>query len=178
MGEYQEFKIKLFLAKYLLIGQTYSILRTWKKKRGLLFSRQVLNLDAQWISQLKNTHAQAIVPIPQSFRRSWKVGGSSALTLSHWIGKNTKIPIALLLKSTLCEQKRQAELSSQERMKNQIPIQWDASIQEHPFKKIILVDDFMTTGHTLRWAAQILAQNQVEEIYVFLLGVRPTKQET
>ncbi|MBI3535046.1 MAG: ComF family protein [Deltaproteobacteria bacterium] len=183
MEEYHDLNIKSFRALYLLSGECYSVLKTWKKRHGIIFNQKVLKLDTGKINEIKNLNLQAIIPIPQTFKRSWKMGGSTTMLISKWLSKKITTPVYQLLTVSHKKQlwntsKRQAELSLQDRLKNKIHFEWNQTFKNLNLSKILLVDDFMTTGHTLRAAAQILKLHSIEEIHIFCLGIKPLKYLT
>lgn len=95
-------------------------------------------------------------------------GGITGL-LSQKVKEVTGVPVLEILKSTHSKQ-RQAQLQGIERFQN--PIRYGLNKALNLPKSILLVDDFMTTGHTLRSAAlQIKKQSNVR-IHVFCLGIR------
>jgi predicted amidophosphoribosyltransferase len=167
--------IQSYSARYLLISRTYRILKAWKGRRGLLFDRRILIPDPRLVELWKATEADAVIPVPQNFNRAWKMRGSRALFLANWVSSQTGIPVvqALLPAPRNLAGKRQAELSSHERVCNEL------SFPLRPYmpagiRRVILVDDFMTTGHTLNSAAKSLHSAGVTNIHTFCLGMRPS----
>ncbi len=66
--------------------------------------------------------------------------------------------------------KRQAELDSWQRLSSQLDFEWTGAIRAP--RSVILIDDFVTTGHTLREAARALKLSGVRQVYVVGLGAR------
>ncbi len=164
-------QIQSYSARYLLLDRSYEVLKTWKKRRGPIFDRIVLNLDDL---KIEFPHVEAIVPIPQHFYRAWKLRGSPSEVLSQKLSKKHRTPIikALNLATLQSPQiKRQAQLTLVERIQN--PIRYEIRLGCKKLKSVLLVDDFMTTGHTLKSAAQLLRTRLgVREVHVFCLGIR------
>ena len=166
-------QIHSYSARYLLFKNTYQVLKRWKSRRGLLFDRKVLISNDSLLETWRSFEAEAVVPIPQRFERAWKMRGSRSELIANWVGSQLKLPICSLLNvpTALTNQKRQAELNLQQRLQNSIRFIVPYPELSIP-KRVILVDDFITTGHTLGQAALVLLNSGVEEIHAFGLGVR------
>lgn len=169
--------IATFTALYLLVGQGYTVLRRWKGLRRPLFDRRVLKSNGSLCERWSMRNSAAIIPIPQLRSRTWKLGGSSAEAVADFLSNEFNLPMIKALQSSqeyIHHHRRQGELSRMERLQNPIRFEIDKkklnSIQGRP---VCLVDDFMTTGHTLRRAAEVLAAHGVGPIHVYCLGLRP-----
>lgn len=165
--------IDSFHSRYLLIGLGYKVLRKWKIHGGPAFNRQVLVPLPSLSRQLKELKVDGLVAIPQRFLRSWKLRGSRTESITSWLSGQLELPIFQFIKisSEFHSKKRQAELPLKERIQNQS----NFSIQHSPLvrgKKILLVDDFMTTGNTFHQVASILKSAGAESIHAFSLGIR------
>ncbi|MFZ9594766.1 MAG: ComF family protein [Bdellovibrionia bacterium] len=175
-------------ARYLLVGKGYEVLKNWKKRGGLFFDRKVLVSDPELISQWMNLSAQAIVPIPQTHDRSWQMGkqfaGTPVQRIARWVSIRCQIPVVPLLekKTRIKQAKRQAQMTFQERISNrENPFQWAQNLttekggsndKKDVPQSVLLVDDFMTTGQTLREAAHVLKSSGVRQVHAFCLGAR------
>jgi len=72
-----------------------------------------------------------------------------------------------LVKTQGVRGKRQAELDSWTRLQNEMDFNaWKTA------NNVVLVDDFITTGHTVREAARSLKMSGVRTVHVFGLGAR------
>ena len=169
--------IQSYTAQYLLIGQCYQIFKRWKLHHGLLFDRKVLKPNLEIRERLNQFQTEAIVPIPQEFSRSWDLRGSRALRIAECLSPQTRLPVLpiLLASPKSPTRKRQAELSMRERLANPIRFEInEALLRTRPMPtRLILVDDFLTTGHTVRQAARALKSRGVQSIHIFCLGLRP-----
>ena len=167
--------IRSFSARYLLIGQGFRVLKRWKTHSGLAFDRRVLGRDLgrpfRESTALKlGTAGAVVVAIPQDPRRSRSLGGNPAERIAYALARITGLEVQKVLQAPeLRSGPRQAERSATERLES--PMKFRAT-GPCP-KRIILVDDFMTTGHTLRSAAAALARAGTREVDVFCLGFRP-----
>lgn len=166
--------IQSYSTRYLLFTPTYRCLRRWKACSGLLFDRRVLKSADSLIQEWQTFGAEALVPIPQNDRRVWKMKGSRTLKIALWIQKDTGLPILPLLSlNPSSSYPRQAEMDLQERLQSPNRFGFVPGAQ---VKRVILVDDFRTTGKTLRNAASVLRQGGVEAIHAFALGVKIPKE--
>ncbi len=161
-------------AMYRLDTENYEILKAWKKKRGPLFDRHVLKNEIcdsirSWIEEKISNPQTEIVPLPQDSARSLKLGGSPSTVIAEWLSDQTGLPVReRLSKAGLSLRKRQAELDSWSRLQNPM----DFQCAERPAGTVILVDDFITTGHTVREAARTLKMSGARDVHVFGLGAR------
>jgi len=176
-------EIQSFTSLYLLVGDGYRVLRTWKYNRGPLLDRRLLTLNRAISERLHDIGAAAIVPVPQDFRRSWHLSGSPADHLASWLSRQLAVPKLPLLTREVppgTETVRQTRLSLRERFENPLYLGSDTTFARSlgaTSRKAILVDDFMTTGHTARIAASVLKSGGFDEIHVFCLGIRPGRTE-
>jgi predicted amidophosphoribosyltransferase len=166
--------IDSYSARYLMIGQGYTVLKKWKVHRGPVFDRQVLVSNESLLATWKDTGAKAVIPIPQHFFRSWQMRGSPASAIAQWVSSSSQIPIqrALNIAHFNSIKKRQAQRTLGERLAGKS----NRFILNQPCdtipNNVILIDDFMTTGRTLNEAAQTLKNAGVQHIHAFCLGVR------
>lgn len=200
----QQTELDSFTARYLLIEPGYRVLRRWKMSRGPVLDHRILNLDGGTRERVQKIRPDVIVPMPQRFNRSWRLGGSPAEKLAYWISEETRTPIAHLLNTTSLEKPtlqqlrglspfkqsalsphqraehspRQAELRMQDRIGNRLLFAYNEDIPVKREATVLLVDDFMTTGHTLKAAAKILRSRGVLRVHAFCLGARPLRVST
>jgi len=162
-------------AMHLLNEGNYAVLRAWKKSRGPLFDRRVLREDVTqrirtWLDRA-GPRPRAIVPVPQDAVRSLRMGGSPALRIANWISRQTGIALLEMLCKTHEPPGRQAELDFWNRLQN--PIGFSVAVEgDNPPLSALLIDDFITTGHTVREAARALKQSGVRQVLVLGLGAR------
>jgi predicted amidophosphoribosyltransferase len=167
-------RIDSYSARYLLLNSGYQVLKKWKMHGGPLFDRQVLQSDDSLVTLWREEKADGVVPIPQYFHRSWKLKGCRTETIARWVSEQIQIPVIQALQFrylSMNRRKRQAQLGLKERL--QTPSRFLANSEICLQKKrVILVDDFMTTGRTLNQAAQVLKSAGAESVHVFCLGLR------
>ena len=104
-----------------------------------------------------------IVPVPLHPRRhNWR-GFNQALLLSQALSQTLEIPIDEELIKRVKFTKPQVQLKAKERKTN---IEKAFSLQANAAnKKIILVDDVVTSGATLNEIAKLLKQSKVSEVW-------------
>lgn len=162
-----------YRALYYLTDACHSLLKKWKTRGAPLFDRKILVPDDSLISKLRSLNAAAIVPIPQRDDRIWSLGRSSTETIARWLATLLELPVLHALDPPgSAPRYRQAELKRLDRYQNRIDFEIGRE-QPPRGEPLILVDDFMTTGHTLRAASRLLWRNGSGLIHVFCLGVRP-----
>ncbi len=96
------------------------------------------------------------IPVPLHAKRLKKRGFNQSLLLAFQISKKYKIPISYDNLVRIKPTKPQVDLSSDDRIENvadAFTVQHSALIKE---KKIILVDDVLTTGATMNECARVL----------------------
>lgn len=167
--------IQSYRANYLLSGNCYSLLKTWKKRRGPLLNRQLFSHSPLYQDSLELLKVDAVVPIPQALKRSWKLRGSPAELLANHYATLLKTKTLPNLMTTWEEANRspQATRSKRERNLDANHFAIHPNFADNPERiptKILLVDDFMTTGSTLRAAAAVLQRAGAQEIHSICLG--------
>ena len=112
----------------------------------------------------------ALVPVPLTRWRRFKRGYNQAEMLAQGMSEVTGLPVVSLLKRTK-NRKPQSTLKGEARIKNAEGI-YEATIpDEWRGKRLVLVDDVMTTGATLCNCAQALQNaDKSAEICVFPLS--------
>jgi ComF family protein len=119
------------------------------------------------MTSLPHLDYDVIVPIPLHWTRyAWR-GFNQAHEIARVISKNKKVPITYLIK----RQKQtvyQSAIPSTARIENvkDAFVLNDAYAKHYKDKHILLVDDLMTTGSTLRSAAKILLKLKPRKITV------------
>lgn len=168
--------IDSFHARYLLVGPAYDVLRSWKTSHGPALDRRVLNLGSELLAALQGlAPLDAIVHVPQRAERSWRLGGSPTLKLARWLSRALSVAHcpALRIAEPRAPTRRQAELGMMERLASRIEHRFAPGTPLRQGARLLLVDDFMTSGRTLRAAASALRSHGAVEVHAFCLGIRP-----
>lgn len=160
-------------ARYLLIGPGYLSLRRWKWHGGPAQDRRVLNADGGSLPDWRALGIGAVVPVPQRFARSWKLGGSPAERVARWAATRAGAPVVRALMAA--RRARQARLGLADRLRASLRMPLAQGAAMIRGQKVLLVDDFLTTGRTLRTAAHALHAAGASEVHAFCLGVRPPR---
>ena len=163
-----------YSSRYLLVGEGLHLLRTWKKRSGYYFDGRILRSHAVLSDTWRNFRPDAIIAIPQRPQRSWQMRGSRAEQIARWVSRQTGAPLVRALTPGPRTGPRQAQLDLSGRLENRIQFSTVPKATAG-LKRVILVDDFMTTGKTLHSAAQHLAQREISQIHIFCLGYRPPR---
>ena len=109
-----------------------------------------------------------IVPVPLHWTRRLTRGYNQTALLAQIISKKIDIPVKHLLKRTKFTPK-QANLNRKKRLKN---LDDAFAVKNRKFcenRKILLIDDVMTTGTTLSVASQTMLDAGAEEVNVLVL---------
>jgi predicted amidophosphoribosyltransferase len=171
--------IDSFAARYLCIQPGYRVLKRWKITQGAALDRRVLVPDAEQLARLRGLRLDAITWVPQHRDRSWLLGACPAEKIARWMGAALPLPARALLRPARVASSgpRQAERSLRDRMAHRMRWDWDEREDGRSIEgaRLLLVDDFMTSGRTLRAAAEALRSRGAAEIHVFCLGIRPDR---
>lgn len=112
----------------------------------------------------------ALVPVPLTRWRYWQRGYNQAEKLANGMAEVTGLPVVNLLQRTK-NRTPQARLKGEKRMKNAEGIYKAVIPNEWQGKRLVLVDDVMTTGATLANCALALAETDKHaEICIFPLA--------
>ena len=167
--------LKSLTAVFLLTPSTWPVLRTWKKKQGGSF-----DLDSLVPKPIRESLIQSlpqvdlILPFPQSPRRRWELRASTSLKVAEWLLPGLDLPLHTMKLKTIPE-KRQAQSNLQEKSTRKLEFEVHQSLKNTVTNRdILLVDDFVTTGRSLKQAANFLVELGARRIHGFALGVRPS----
>jgi ComF family protein len=120
-------------------------------------------LVGQYRSVLDSFAVDLIIPIPLDYFREWKRGFNQAALLSDIIGERLNLPVAGQLLRKIRRTKDQTKLDPVEREENMRGA-FGADSDMLTGKRILLVDDVVTTGATLREARRALNESGAEAV--------------
>ncbi len=126
---------------------------------------------AAGLADAESLRYDCIVPVPLHWRRFLKRGYNQSALFARQLGGHLGIPVRGLLRRVR-HTKQQAFLTKNERNSN---IAGAFSISDSTVAEmcsILLVDDVMTTGATLREAAGVLLENGAERVDVLVIARR------
>lgn len=157
-------------AAYLSLGPTHSILRHWKKSPNERLEELLAKRSSASLQRLRELSPDVIIPVPQSAGRSLSLAGGPARRLAHRLARDLGIPMHEPL--SVDRVSRQAGKTGALRYETPIEFAWNSA--ESAPASALLVDDFLTSGQTLRAACRVLRRSGVVRVHVFVLGFRPS----
>jgi ComF family protein len=138
----------------------YSGTKELAEPLGRLMARQVRR--SNW------PEVEAVIPVPLNLNRIKERGYDQALLLAHVVADDLKLPVKQVLirkRPTLS----QTKLSANDRWSNvadAFAMAPDACLP----KRVLLVDDILTTGATAHFAGVELLRAEVSEIYLAVVA--------
>ena len=160
------------------MGQGYEILKRWKVRPGPLLDQRIRErIPARIVNELLHSRFDAVVPVPPRFHRAWEMRGGAAPRIAGWMGELLDLPVIDGLRTGPRSrgEARQAELGLEQRLTQ--PVRFEARKDQlravSRAARILLVDDFMTSGRTVRSAAAVLVREGFGPVRVFCLALRP-----
>jgi len=154
---------------------THQILVHWKKHGGQGLQRLLFDASPSLIQEIRELDIQEFIPIPQHEDRNLKRGHAPALEVARWFSG--------LLNQELTEDA--LLLNPEPGDKQAMRSQWDRRYLGRPFQanpkyrgklgtRILLIDDFITSGSTMEKAANALLELVPDaKIYAACLGWKP-----
>ena len=119
-----------------------------------------------------------IIPVPLHPRRLRERGYNQSEVIAEALGELTGIPVDTTHVLRIKNNRHQASLRGVERKKNVEEIFTVVHPEDMYRKHILLVDDVITTGSTLRSCMQAMSKFRGCRVSVFALGIAAISQET
>ena len=146
----------------------YFVLRL-KFNKDLVFARLMAYLLADHLLEFYGSQApkpEVIIPVPLHARRLRQRGFNQAVEIARVISRKLEIPMDIGASSRPKMTLPQAELDADERRKN-IKNAFDYNAVT-PYQRIAIVDDVMTTGHTVHELAKTIQKSGAKTIDVWV----------
>lgn len=193
-GEGGRLRFDSVRAAYLSVGPGARVLKTWKSAPSPSLDRFLRGRVRTCLEELPKTRPLFLIPVPQSDERRWALAGGSAIRLCAMIRELRKNPADRRIDLLALGKRSSAQALSRgdERYSRPSAIharEFDsrgegffspAEFESDPV--VLLVDDFLTSGTTLRAAAGAVRGKFAElngfggggaRLEVFVLGFRP-----
>ena len=136
-----------------------------KFHQRLVVARILGQLLGSHLERLHVDKPEVIIPVPLHPGRLRERGYNQSLEIARFVARQLNLPIDI----KLCQRQRhtspQSGLSAKERQKN--VKQAFALSGPCNYKHIAIVDDVITTGHTVRALSQLFKHNGVKKIQVW-----------
>lgn len=162
--------IQSYSARYLLTTPRRIRFQQWKKKPRGEVSQILFDWPESLIHLWRQFKPEGIVPFPQVWERSWRLGGSPAFLLAESLSKVLQVPLLEGVQE-VNKEARQSFLNQQERYHQKRVFQIPNFLRR--YQRILLVDDFRTTGQSMNALARAFNQQGEKKIHAFFLGVSP-----
>jgi ComF family protein len=120
--------------------------------------------------QLRKMKLDLVVPVPQHWKRRLNRSHNSAEVLAARMAADLKLPISTHVLRKVRYTPSQASLTATERRKNLRGAFRTRFAGRIRGKRILLVDDVLTTGSTAQFCAQALKQAGASEIFVAIVA--------
>lgn len=124
----------------------------------------------------ENIAFDAIVPIPMHRRNVWKRGYNQAALLAKFISQDSSIPMKEMLVKVR-KTRPQHTLNARERRRNLEGAYALSKAAKVSGQTLLLCDDVVTTGSTLREAAKVLLNDGAKAVYAVVIASASLKDE-
>jgi predicted amidophosphoribosyltransferase len=172
MIQEQESGINGIFPIFISYSSTHRILVYWKNYGGSELRKILFSPVPELLGKLKSMNFEQVIPIPQNHERSLKRGHASALEVGHFFSSQLEVPLRQNLELKKINVQKQASLNEWERRHSESPFICKPLLPN--VKKILIVDDFITTGSTLDKAANAIHSEYPQvKIYAASLGWKP-----
>jgi len=147
------------------------IIHDFKYRRGFYFADwMVTGMLEVFEREFAEDKFDVIIPVPLHWRRLLTRGYNQALILARPISWKLKIPIAPGALARAINNPPQVGLSRAKRIENMKKVFAVKKPGQIKGKKILLVDDVITTGATVSEAAKVLGKAGAETVSVLAFG--------
>ncbi|QOW44864.1 MULTISPECIES: ComF family protein [Acinetobacter] len=145
------------------------IIQTYKYEQQL----QYQNLLAHSLLNLRLPKVQAIVPMPISTERLKDRGYNQMLLIAKIMARELKVPVwQPVIRAAQHSQKGLSRIERLENIENQFQI---IPAEKRKYKKVLIIDDVVTTGSSIHALNQALEKLGCQQIYSACIAVAGTK---
>ena len=146
------------------------IIQTYKYEQQL----QYQNLLAHSLLNLRLPRVQAIVPMPISTERLKERGYNQMLVIAKIMARELQIPVwQPVIRAAQHSQKGLSRIERLENIENQFQI---IKTEKRKHKKVLIIDDVVTTGSSIHAMNQALTDLGCQQIYSACIAVAGSKQ--
>ena len=163
-------KWKKAISLFVMEGAVKEVIYRYKYRNCTFLAAPLALLASEKLAE-NHFSADWITYTPLHWTRYFLRGYNQAELLAVEMGKYSQIPVAGLLKRVKYT-RQQARLKRGERIRNMRNAFKAVDPEKIKGKKILLIDDVLTTGATLSSATEELLKAGASEVYVFTLAVR------
>lgn len=148
------------------------IIQTYKYEQQL----QYQNLLAHSLLNLRMSKVQAIVPMPISIERLKERGYNQMLIIANIIAKELKIPVwQPVIRAAQHSQKGLSRIERLENIEDQFQI---ITTEKRKYKKVLIINDVVTTGSSIHALSQALEKLGCQQIYTACIAAGGIKQSS
>jgi ComF family protein len=140
------------------------MINRWKHQGALHLQRPLGHLLCSGVRHLPD--ADCLVPVPLHWLGQWRRGFNQAAVLAEALAKEHRVPFANLLRRTQRGPHQQGHSARQRRQARQGLFRCNTDLTG---RRILLVDDVITTGSTARAASLALLEAGAESVSVVAL---------
>ena len=148
------------------------IIQTYKYEQQL----QYQNLLAHSLLNLRTPRVHAIVPMPISTERLIERGYNQMLIIAKIMARELKIPVwQPVIRDAQHSQKGLSRIERLENIENQFQI---ITTEKRKYKKVLIIDDVVTTGSSIHALSQVLEKLGCQQIYSACIAAGGIKQSS
>jgi len=149
----------------------YNFIQDLKNPLGKLLVEKLEQADTFFVPALSEGYFEAIVPVPLFSRRELWRGFNQAELLARSVGELLLLPVFSGAVRRIKNTKTQVGKNQKERQKNMLgAFVPGLEIGEIKGKKVLVVDDVVTTGETMQAVAKVLKSAGAVEVWGLCLA--------
>lgn len=153
---------------YIFEGAVREAIHTLKYNRRVRVAAPLGELLAHYLID-QAIQIDAIVPVPLHADRQRKRGFNQSMLLAQQLAVRTKLPVLTTELKRIRHTAQQADLNREQRRANVVgAFMWQGSTP--PPRRVLILDDVLTTGATVESAAQALCRAGAVEVHALALA--------